>query len=306
LRYALNGYSEHIARLFFEEHFKKMRKEIPAPIIAVLSENMPAHETHASLDNLFSYAEAPGEPPEGSKPVKVQAWLRRANKESETPLIVLGRIIECYMEIPDLEEKRSSLFGEPPLNAKKEFREKLEAILSRCNLTYLPGGIVSDGSSAPSRSLAALIKGRDIPSIDQEFNRALASVISDPREAVSAACNILESVFKIYIADEKLDMPQKQDLQSVWKVVRADLGFSPGILEDDDLKKILTGVLSVVDGIGAFRTHASSAHGQGRTIYNLKPRHARLAIHSAHTIALFVLETWDERKVRKEKISLDK
>lgn len=263
-----------------------MRKEIPAPIIAVLSENMPNLETHASLDNLFSYAEAPGEPPEGSKPVKVQSWLRRVNKESDFPLVVLGRIIECYMELPDVEEDASSWFGTPSVDVKKEFKAKLEVILSRCNLAYITGGIISDGSSAPSRSLAELIKGRDIPSIDAEFNRALANVNSEPREAVSAACNILESIFKTYIADEELDVPQKQDLQNVWKVVRADLGFDPAALEDDDLKKILSGVLSVVDGIGAFRTHASSAHGQGRKIYNLKPRHARLAIHSAHTLSL--------------------
>lgn len=276
-----------------------MRKEIPAPVIAVLSENMPVVETHASLDNLFSYAEAPGEPPEGSKPVKVQAWLRRVNKESGHPLVVLGRLIECYMELADIEDGTFTWSSTPIIDVKKEFKDKLEAILSRCNLTYITGGIISDGSSAPSRSLAELIKGRNIPSIDAEFNRALANVNSEPREAVSAACNILESIFKTYIADEKLGMPQKQDLQNVWKVVRSDLGFDPGSLEDDDLKKILSGVLSVVDGIGAFRTHASSAHGQGRKIYNLKPRHARLAIHSAHTIALFVLETWDERKGRK-------
>ena len=275
-----------------------MRKEIPAPVIAVLSENMPDLESHASLDNLFSYAEAPGEPPEGSKPVKVQAWLRRVNKEAERPLAVLGRIIECYMELPDIEENARSMYGMPGTDIKKEFKRKLEAILSRCNLTYIAGGIISDGSSTPSRSLAELIKGRDIPSIDAEFTRALANVNSEPREAVSAACNILESIFKTYITDENLEMPQKQDLQNVWKVVRSDLGFEPGLLQDDDLKRILSGVLSVVDGIGAFRTHASSAHGEGRKVYKLKPRHARLAIHSAHTIALFVLETWDERKGR--------
>lgn len=275
-----------------------MRKEIPAPVIAVLSENMPDFESHASLDNLFSYAEAPGEPPEGSKPVKVQAWLRRVNKEAERPLLVLGRIIECYMELPDIEENSRSMYSMHAADAKKEFKRKLEAILSRCNLAYIAGGIISDGSSIPSRSLAELIKGRDIPSIDAEFTRALANVNSEPREAVSAACNILESIFKTYITDEGLEMPQKQDLQNVWKVVRSDLGFEPGLLQDDDLKRILSGVLSVVDGIGAFRTHASSAHGEGRKVYKLKPRHARLAIHSAHAIAVFVLETWDERKRR--------
>ena len=273
-----------------------MRKDIPAPVIAVLSDNLSVLETHASLDNLFLYANAPGEPPEGSKPVKVQAWLRLINKESDDPLKILGKLIEMYMELPKQEEEEVLLWGTNVTNHKKEFKKKLESTLAQCNLTYINGGIVSDGSSAPSRSLSDLIKGRDIPSIEAEFTRALANVNSEPRESVSAACNILESIFKVYIADEQLEQPQKQDLQNVWKIVRGDLGFDPKLVQDDDLKRVLSGILSIVDGIGAFRTHASSAHGEGRVMYKLKPRHARLAIHSAHTIAIFVLETWDEKR----------
>jgi len=241
------------------------------------------------------YADAPGDPPEGSKPVKTQAWLRRINKESEFPLKILGKLIETYMELPEEEDNTKVLWGVNVVDHKQELKVKLQAVLDRCNLTYLTGGIISDGSSAPSKSLSELIKGRDIPSIEAEFNRALANVNSEPREAVSAACNILESIFKVYIADENLPQPQKQDLQNVWKVVRADLGFDTKLVQDDDLKRVLSGILSIVDGIGAFRTHASSAHGEGRKTYKLKPRHARLAIHSAHTLALFVLETWDEK-----------
>jgi hypothetical protein len=273
-----------------------MQKNIPAPVISVLSNCLYDIESHAGLDNLFLYADAPGDPPEGSKPVKTQAWLRRINKESEFPLKVLGKLIETYMELPEEEDKTEVLWGKNVVDLKQELKVKLQSVLDRCNLTYLTGGIISDGSSAPSKSLSELIKGRDIPTIEAEFNRALANVNSEPRVAVSAACNILESIFKVYIADEKLPQPQKQDLQSVWKVVRADLGFDTKLVQDDDLKRVLSGILSIVDGIGAFRTHASSAHGEGRKIYKLKPRHARLAIHSAHTLALFVLETWDEKR----------
>ncbi len=273
-----------------------MKKEIPAPVIAVLAEHLPNIESHAGLNNLFLQAGAPGDPPEGSKAIKTQAWLRRINKESDYPLSVLGKLIECYMEIPEQDEEDTVFFGESFSKPKKLLKDKLTSILGRCNLKYISGGHISDGSSAPSKSLQEQIAGRNIPAIETEFDRALSNVNSDPREAVSAACNILESMFKVYITDEGLDMPQKQDLQNLWKVVRSHLGFDPASIEDDDLKKILTGILSVVDGVGALRTHASSAHGQGRKIYNIKPRHARLAIHSAHTIALFVLETWDEKK----------
>lgn len=274
-----------------------MRKEIPAPIIAVLADHLPKIETHDSLNNLFLYANAPGEPPEGSKPTKTQAWLRRVNKESPEPLRVLGKLIESYMETPDQVESIFPDFTSD--NPQKGFKDKLELILNQYNMTYVIGGVISDGRSISSKSLAELIKGRDIPAIESEFMRALENVNSEPREAVSAACNILESIFKTYIADENLPEPSKQDLQNVWKTVRADLGFDPNLVQDDDLKRILSGILSVVDGIGAFRTHASSAHGQGRKLYNIKPRHARLAIHSAHTLALFILETWDEKRAKK-------
>ena len=104
------------------------------------------------------------------------------------------------------------------------------------------------------------------------------------------------SLFKIDIEDENLDMPSKQDLQPVWSVVRKDLGFDPSRIEDRDLQEVLSGIIAVVNGIGALRTHASSAHGAGKKTYKLAPRHARLAIHSAHTVALFVIESWDKKR----------
>ncbi|WP_234277220.1 abortive infection family protein [Billgrantia desiderata] len=242
------------------------------------------------------HADAPGEPPEQSKPAKTKTWLLRINKESGNPLEILGKIIELYMETPFEDEERISLFGSNLERPEVVFKRKLIAALERCNLHYVQGGFISDGSNAPSRSLSELIKGRDVPAIEAEFNRSLENVHSEPREAVSACCNILESIFKTYIEDEGLSPPSKKDLQGLWKVVRSELGFNPDSVEDQDLRRILSGMFSVVDGIGAFRTHASSAHGQGRKLYNIKPRHARLAIHSAHTLAMFVLETWDEKK----------
>jgi hypothetical protein len=85
-------------------------------------------------------------------------------------------------------------------------------------------------------------------------------------------------------------------LKAVWGVVRKDLDFDPSVVQDQDLQTILSGLLATVEGIGALRTHASSAHGAGPKIYKLEPRHARLAIHAAHTVTLFALETWQKRK----------
>ena len=247
------------------------------------------------------YANAPGDPPEGSKATKSQAWLRRINTdESCDPLEVIGYLIEGYME-PPIQEKEYPWDDEPTLSENQIKRiERIQQALTRANLQYISGGRVSHISGSASRTLKKIISKLDHASIDIEFDRALKNVESSPREAVSAACNILESIFKTYIAEEDLEMPKKQDLQPVWKVVRDDLGLEPGKIEDRDLQEILSGIFATVSGIGALRTHASSAHGGGKTVYALKPRHARLAVHGAHTLGTFVLESWQEKRERRK------
>jgi hypothetical protein len=273
-----------------------MKKLIPQPVISVVANCIATMETHATLDSLFAYADAPGEPPVCSKPAKALEWLRRINKESDEPYAVLGRLVEGYIESPDTEPKQYDDFDTVH---RRKYKKELKEIFARYGLNYTVGGIITDGNSISSVSLQDAIKHRNMPAIEAEFKRALEHVNNEPKESVSAACNILESVCKIYIADENLPMPAKQDLQSVWKIVKNELGLDPKLIEDADLQRILSGLFSITDGIGAFRTHASTAHGAGRKSYNVKPRHARLAIHSAHTLVLFILETWDELRSKK-------
>ncbi|HLG26710.1 MAG TPA: abortive infection family protein [Paenisporosarcina sp.] len=271
-----------------------MRTLIPAPVIAIVAEISAARETHATLDSLFMYAGAPGDPPAGSKHTKALAWLRCVNQdESVEPLEVLGRLIEGYMDIEINEED-----GEWAATRIKEI-EKINKALKNARLQYITGGKVIGALAAPSTSLNDSIKKRNISVLNEEFDRSLRTVETSPKDALSAACNILESVCKVYIEEESLDMPAKQDLQQVWSVVRKDLGFDPSRVEDRDLKEILSGLIATVNGVGALRTHASSAHGSGSKSYRVEPRHARLAIHAAHTIVLFVLETWDKNKKNK-------
>jgi hypothetical protein len=105
---------------------------------------------------------------------------------------------------------------------------------------------------------------------------------------------------RIYIEDENLEMPAAKTIKPLWGVVSKHLGLEPAAMPDDDLKRILSGMSSIVDGVGALRTHAGSAHGAGRKQYRPQSRHARLAINSAHTLAMFILETWEARTRQKQ------
>jgi hypothetical protein len=266
-----------------------MSRLIPQAALSIAAEYAAERETHATLDSLFIHAGCPGDPPEGSKLAKALAWLRRTNNRTDLdPLGVLGKVVEGYM---DREFDPSDYLA----TEAADFKRKLNGALSSAGLHYRAGGAISASLATPTRTLESFIRARDMRGISEEFDRASQKADIEPREAVSAAANILESICKHYIADRALTMPAKQTLSDLWGVVRKDLGFDPSQVADDDLRTILTGLIQVVQGLGAFRTHASSAHGLGPKNYRLESRHSRLAVHAAHTVALFLLETWDKK-----------
>jgi hypothetical protein len=189
-----------------------------------------------------------------------------------------------------MEREPSSEFVTVPL---LERRGRVERSLARYGLSYQKGGQILGGTTAtPSRSLQMIIRERDLGGLDTEFRRALDAVEADPPAAVAAACAILEALFKIYIQDNELALPSDQSIKPLWKIVQGHLGLAPTSVVDQDMNRILGGLTSIVDGVGALRTHAGSAHGRGRHSYPLAGKHARLAVHSSHTVATFVLETW--------------
>ncbi|MCX6867627.1 MAG: abortive infection family protein [Verrucomicrobia bacterium] len=240
------------------------------------------------MNALFAEFGAPGDPPEGNCVDKCTAWLKRANEDASVDSAsLLGGVLQDFMEVdsasPDSEIGRK--------------RECVRQTLAKHGLSYCSGGfIIGTGIGTPSRTLDALLRERDFASVEQEFTRALIAVDADPAAGVTAACAILEALCKVYIHDEQLEMPSEQTIKPLWAEVQRHLGLSPASIEDNDLRRILSGLISIVDGLGAFRTHTGSVHGRGRLPYRLQPRHARLVIHSAHTLVNFVIETWDSRK----------
>lgn len=182
----------------------------------------------------------------------------------------------------------------------KERNAPIEAALAKYGLRYAEGGHIYPVSGlAPSRTLDMILRARDLTALTAEFARAEAGLATDPAAALLAACAIIEAFCKVYIEDTpELEMPGTATIKPLWATVQKHLGLDPAAMVDDDLKRILGGLASVVDGLGAARTHASSAHGRGRNAYRVEVRHARLAVNSAHTLAVFLLETWDARKAK--------
>lgn len=272
-------------------------KRIPSNLIGILGDVFDRNYTHADIDKAFAYADAPDKNPGGNKVKKTIEWLRTTNKESENPLAVLGMLIEDLMEkelwkAPDFPWGTSS---EPEWSQNlRNDRAKISDSLARSGFAYQAGGIIAEANATSTKTLQELIRAEGLRAVSQEMERALEKVGSDPNAATHYAANILEACFKAFLAARNIPFDDKSDtLIKLWEPVRDAIGMKAKDLGNNDLRKIATGLNSIVDGMMHLRNKKSAAHGktEEQAINEaLEPHHARLAVHSAHTLAAYVIE----------------
>jgi hypothetical protein len=262
-----------------------MANKIPNSLIGAVSSVLAEYYySHSTLNSLFMESGAPGGVPEGNCETKCSSWLRRCNDDTTVePLQVIGQVIQKLMDTEpnDWDQKIGPR------------QERIRASLAKNQLTYQMNGVITlAGTSPAAKSLVAYFKASDFSSIEAEFQRAIAHVDRDPHAAITAASAIIEALCKIYIEMHGLEMPSKQTIAPLWKVVQQHLGLNIDPTLQDDQKRILQGLASIVDGVGAYRTHIGSAHGRGIEPPEIVPSEARLAVHASHTIVIFVMERW--------------
>lgn len=161
--------------------------------------------------------------------------------------------------------------------------------------------LIEAGKGVPVlRELAGLSEVIDFDTVSRDLERALASSKTDPEDAVTAACSTVESVCRSILIELDEPLPSKKDVQGLYNAVKQPLGLSPDRSDIDplianDVRQILSGLATVIAGVGALRTHGGDAHGRGKGFARIDERIARLSIHAASTAVLFLLETWQRK-----------
>lgn len=161
--------------------------------------------------------------------------------------------------------------------------------------------LVEAGKGVPVLAeLAGLSEVIDFDTVSRDLDRALANSKTDPEDAVTAACSTIESVCRSILIELEHPLPSKKDVQGLYNAVKQPLGLSSDRTDVDplianDVRQILSGLTTVISGIGALRTHGGDAHGREKGHARIEERIARLAIHSASTAALFLIETWQRK-----------
>lgn len=159
---------------------------------------------------------------------------------------------------------------------------------------------VSGGIVEPFIAKVATI---NFDTVQINIARALANIDSDPEDAVTAACSLIEAVCRSILVELNLPLPAKKDIDGLIRAVQTPLGLSPGRSDfpseiETDIRQTLSGLTSVAKGVGALRTHGGDAHGREKGFRRIDARIARLALNSASSLALFLIETWERQEDR--------
>lgn len=87
------------------------------------------------------------------------------------------------------------------------------------------------------------------------------------------------------------------DLPALYNRVYSQLNLDPGAEDlETNLRQILSGLISVVDGLSGIRNRMSDSHA---TSYRADRRHAKLAVNTAKTFVEFILESYQYQQERK-------
>ncbi|HHF4796773.1 TPA: hypothetical protein ACPO1M_000325 [Haemophilus influenzae] len=178
---------------------------IPLEIIAFLSKELPQFNSHTELDTLFLSAGIASDSINENKEKKVQRKLSNINDSCSEPIQKLEILLNKATE-PVTETYVSFGYTKTQEEKKKTFKENIETELNRHGFAYINGKILPSKSLSPaSITLSDLIKNRDVESINREFDRALENLNTNPLDAISSACNILESIFNSLYFGERFE-----------------------------------------------------------------------------------------------------
>lgn len=133
-----------------------------------------------------------------------------------------------------------------------------------------------------------------------QIERIRAAIDKDPALAIGTAKELVETTCKTILQDSGKPPTSTLDLGDLVKAAMAEVKLVPDDIDDrakgaDAIKKILRSLTATVAGLGEIRNVYGSGHGRHGRARGLTPRHARLAVGAAATLATFLFETHADR-----------
>lgn len=136
--------------------------------------------------------------------------------------------------------------------------------------------------------------------VAQQITRMEGAAINDPDLAIGTAKELLETCCRTILADRGVPVSKSMDLPQLVKLACKELQLTPDDIPEkakaaETIKRLLSNLGAVAQGIAELRNQYGTGHGKPVGNKGLSSRHAKLAVGASATLAVFLIETHQQR-----------
>lgn len=148
----------------------------------------------------------------------------------------------------------------------------------------------------------------DASYVTQQITRMEAAVNHDPELAIGTAKELVETCCKSILTEREVSFSKSDDLPKLVKATVRQLELTPDDVPDrakasETIKRLLSNLATITQGVAELRNYYGTGHGKTGAEKGLQPRHAKLAVGAASTLAVFLAETHKARKSKDKNAS---
>jgi hypothetical protein len=175
-------------------------------------------------------------------------------------------------------------------------------IIEEKKISGKPVFIGIEASVSPSlNSAKEIFCSIDAGYVTQQINRMETAINSDPGLAIGTAKELVETCCKSILNDCQVSFSNRDSLSKIAKTTIQQLELAPADISDQAkaskiIKSLLGHLAAITQGVAELRNHYGTGHGKLSTNRGLEPRHAKLAVGAASTLAVFLTETYWVKK----------
>jgi hypothetical protein len=152
----------------------------------------------------------------------------------------------------------------------------------------------------PVSRLKKIFEKADTSYVAQQITRMEAAVEADPALAIGTAKELVETCCKTILTERKVPFTKSTDLPDLVKLTAKTLALTPADIPEkaaaaESIRRLLSNLGTITMGIAELRNFYGTGHGKHAKTKGLLPRHARLAVGAASTLAMFLIETHETR-----------
>lgn len=167
------------------------------------------------------------------------------------------------------------------------------------------GRFVGTSISPGIKSAKEVLSGTDVSYVSQQITRMETAVNQDPELAIGTAKELVETCCKSILSECNVSFSKSDNLPKLVKITVKQLELTPANIPEqakasDTIKRLLSNLATITQGVAELRNHYGTGHGKLNANKGLQPRHAKLAVGAASTLAVFLTET---HKIRKSSVS---